>query len=137
MRSKLSPSRSSSSSKVMGLWREMSMPISCMTATAKGSSSPFCTPAEPTYIVAPNICLSSPAAIGERTAFMPHANNTAWGREGRSDAAIRSSTFPVQYADQREQPPRSIEIDRHFSLQTLHQDLRAVIVDGATAHIDC
>ena len=48
IRSKFSPSHSSSSSSVMGLWREMSKPISVMAETAKGSSSPLWTPAEPT-----------------------------------------------------------------------------------------
>jgi hypothetical protein len=31
--------------------------------------------------------LNRAAAIGERTAFMPQANSTAWGREVRSGAA--------------------------------------------------
>ena len=49
MRSKLSPSQSSSSSNVIGLWPEISWPSSAITATANGSSSPFLAPADFTY----------------------------------------------------------------------------------------
>ncbi len=48
IRSKFSPSQSSNSSKVIGRWREMSMPTSSRAATANGSSSSLRTPAEET-----------------------------------------------------------------------------------------
>src|SRR5579864_6928012 len=119
---------------VIGLWRAMSMPISSITATANGSSSPFCTPAEAIATVCPNSCCARPAAIGERTAFMPQANSTARGRKGRS--GIAASTLPVQDADQREQAAGGVDIDFHFLLEPLHQNARTVVVDGATAHVD-
>src|SRR5262249_54444455 len=111
-----------------------SMPISSIAATAKGSSSPFCTPAEPTRTAVPYNCCSRPAAIGERKEFIPHANKTAFGRGGRS--AIAASALPVQHADQRKQPARGIKIDRHLALQPLHQDVRAVVVNSAPPHVD-
>src|ERR1041385_6046742 len=110
----------------------MSTPISAMAATAKGSSSPRCTPAEPTYMVLPKNSRNKPAAIGERTEFSPQANNTACGRGG----AAKRSALPVQHADQREQAARGVDVDLHFVLEPLHQDTRAVVVDGAPSHVE-
>src|SRR5580692_9694419 len=134
MRSKLNPSFSSSSSKVTGLCREMSMPTSAMAATAKASSSPLRTPAEPTYVVRPNIWVNRPAAIGERTEFMPQANSTARGRV--TAAAIGLSALPVQHRDQGEQPPRGVEVDLDLALEPLHHDARALVVQPPAAHIE-
>src|SRR5215475_3165577 len=79
---------------------------------------------------------------------MPQANNTAWGREERSDADMpvlspehdaarhHALALPVQHADQGEQATRGIEIDHHLSLESFHQNTRTVIVNGAPAHID-
>src|SRR4051794_11200515 len=111
----------------------MSMPISSITATAKGSSSPGATPTDAVRIACPNISCISAAAIGERTAFIWQANSTARGRAARSAA---KSPSPVQDANQGEQAACGIGIDRDLPLQPLHQDARAVIVDGAAAHIE-
>ena len=46
----------------------------------------------------PNNCPNNPAAIGERTAFMPQANKTACGFAGRSDAAME--VYPFQCSTQ-------------------------------------
>src|SRR5947209_11471818 len=155
MRSKLSPSHSSISSNVIGLCLAMSRPSSSIAATANGSSSPLRTPAEPTY-VRPKKCLNSPAAIGERTEFIPHANSTACGLAERG-ASIGSDhlfehelvrkpvpTFrahalalPVQHADQREQAPRGVEVDADLFLEPLHQQFRTFVVQTTPPHIDC
>src|SRR2546423_15681157 len=103
-----------------------------MAATANGSSSPLRTPADPTY-VRPKKCLNSPAAIGERTELSPHANNTACGLAERG-ASI--SPLPVQHADQREQAPCGVEVEANLFLQALHQELGALVVQPAPAHID-
>src|SRR5271168_4781274 len=143
IRSKLSPSQSSSSSNVVGLWPEISWPSSAITATANGSSSPFLAPADLTYIAWGNIRCSRLSAIGERTLFKPHANSTACGLRVRGIAAVirmllygawpasiypgHALTLPVQHGDQREQPARGLEIDPHLALQSLLQRARSLV----------
>src|ERR1700743_1908779 len=133
IRSKLRPSQSSSSSNVIGLCCEMSWPSSAITATAKGSSSPFLTPAERTYNAWGNICCSRLCAIGDRTLLKPQANSTACGaRVGGAVIRLLSSgagppgqscafTLPVQDADQREKAAGGFEIDPHLALQPFLQ----------------
>src|ERR1700688_3138922 len=157
MRSKFSPSQSSSSSKVIGWWPEISWPSSAIAATANGSSSPLRTPADFTYSAFGNMCCSRLSDIGERTLFRPHANSTACGARGREGASTwlnffrlghdlfeqplhtfsgHALPFPVQHADQREQPAGGFEIDPHLALQALLQRARAFVVDAAAAHVD-
>src|SRR5215813_11073971 len=109
------------------------MPISFMAAIAKPSSSPLRTPAEATTKAFPNACRAKAAAIGERTEFCPQANSTARGFVGASSTR---SAFPVQDANEREQAPRGLEIDRHLVLEAIHQELRAFVVQRAPAHVD-
>src|SRR3981189_2216923 len=132
IRSKLSPSQSSSSSNVVGLWPEMSWPSSAITATANGSSSAFLTPADFTYSARGNICCSRLSAIGERTLLKPHANSTACGVR----AAIRALALRVQNGDQREQPAGGFEIAPPLAVQPFHQGARALVVNAAAAHVD-
>ena len=50
--------------------------------------------------------------------------------------AIALQPFPMQHADQREQPPRGVEIDLHLVLEPVHQDAGAFVVQAAPAHVD-
>src|SRR4051812_17507214 len=109
------------------------MPISFMAAMAKPSSSPLRTPAEATTKPLPKAWRIRAAAIGERTEFCPQANSTARAFVSPSP---NPSPFPMQDADEREQAPRGFEIDRHFVLQALHQELRAFVMQRAAAHVD-
>src|SRR6516162_5330847 len=45
-------------------------------------------------------------------------------------------SFPVQHADQREQPPGGFEIYPYLAFQPLLQGARAFIVNAAPAHVD-
>src|SRR5262245_38287317 len=134
IRSKSRPSSiSSSSSKVIGWCSAISMPTSFMATTANPSRSPLRTPAEEAENVLPNICRNSAAAIGERTEFCPQANSTA---RGFGSGSLTLSPLPVQDGDEREQPPRGLEIDRNLVLEPLHQQLRALVMQGAAAHVE-
>src|SRR5579863_6064532 len=82
----------------------------------------------------PNICANKPAAIGERTELSPQANSTARGCV--ADAGIAPSPLPVQHRDQREQPPRRVEIELDLALEPLHEDVRGLVVQGAAAHVE-
>src|SRR5215471_16481884 len=138
MRSKLSPSQSSSSSNVIGRCFEMSSPSSSIAASAKGSSSPLRAPADATYETWPNRWRNSAAAIGERTELSPQANSTACGRAMIGAAPISPSALalPVQHGDQREQVARRVEVDDDLVLEPLHQELGALVVQRAPAHVD-
>ena len=73
-----------------------------------------------------------------RRAHRVHAageQHRLWARTALGLLPPRSA-LPVQHADQREQPARGVEIDRHLVLEPLHQDVRAVVVDAAPAHVD-
>src|SRR5437660_1289902 len=106
----------------------MSCPNSCITATAKGSISAFLTPTERTYSVFGNMDFNRLSAIGERTLFNPHANNTACGL--RTRAGVTTLAFPVQHGNQCKEAARGLEIDTHLAIQPLHQCTRAFIVDA-------
>src|SRR5665647_829751 len=103
------------------------------------------------------MCCSRLSAIGERTLLRPHANSTACGMRTRGGVSTWLSLFrlghdllekplrtfsghalpfPVQHADQREQPARGLEIDPHLALQALLQRARAFVMDAAAAHVD-
>ena len=85
---------------------------------------------------------ASASAIGERIAFMPHMNSTAPGRFRASHPAcsVAAATITLipasEHTDQREQPPRRIEIDFDLAVEPVHQRLRALVVDAAPAHVD-
>src|SRR5712672_1900615 len=111
----------------------MSMPISFMAAMAKPSSSPLRTPTEETTNPLPNAWRMRAAAIGERTEFCPQANSTA---RGFVSGSPNPSPFPMQDADEGEQAPCGLEINRHLVLEALHQKLRAFVVQRTAAHID-
>src|SRR5579883_1459508 len=65
----------------------------------------------------------------------PQANSTARG--GFAGAGIRgSSPLPVQYRDQREQSPRGVEVELDLALESLHEDARAFVMQGAAPHIE-
>src|SRR5262245_65730304 len=106
-----------------------------MTATANQSGSPLRTPAEAILSTPANICRASAAAIGERTEFCPQANSTDLGFNAGSGAPT-ASALPMQHADEREQPPRGLEIDQNLALEALHQELGALVVECAAAHVE-
>src|SRR6185369_3100769 len=128
MRSKDSSSRSS---KVFDLCLAISMPISSSTAMTKPSISWARTPTESTKMRCPWICFRIASAIGDRTEFIVQQNRTALGRS----PAIRLHS-DMQRADQREQPSRGVEVDLDLARQALAQDLRALVVQSPSAHVD-
>ena len=42
----------------------------------------------------------------------------------------------MEHADQREQPPRRVEIDRDLAVEPVHQHLGRLVVEGAARHVD-
>src|SRR3954447_11291759 len=66
---------------------------------------------------------------------MPQANSTAFGLAGRTGGDTRSA-LPVQHADEREQAARGVEVDLDLFLQPLLEQIRALIVQSAPAHVD-
>src|SRR6185312_5080012 len=76
-------------------------------------------------------CLSSASAIGERIELKVQARSTLEG----SRAIFRSGP-DMQDAEQREEPARGAEVDHHALGQPLAQQLRAFVVQAATAHVD-
>src|SRR5690349_6839224 len=81
------------------------------------------------------MCRNSAAAIGERTELSPQANSTACGR-AMIGAPIPVSPFPVQHGNQREEAARGVEIDADLVLEPLHQELGALVLEPAPAHVD-
>src|SRR3954471_3722521 len=47
-----------------------------------------------------------------------------------------ASSLPMEYADQSEQAACGIEIEHYLARQTLHQDVGALVVERAPAHIE-
>src|SRR5712671_1582455 len=76
-------------------------------------------------------CLSSASAIGERIELKVQARSTLEGSR-----AMPRSGPDMQYAEKREESARSAEIDRHALGQPLAQQLRALVVQRAPAHVD-
>src|SRR5262249_37915376 len=109
---------SSSSWKLLARCRLMSMPISSITATAKGSSSPARTPTESTKTRRLCRSLNRPSAIGERKAFSVQQKRTLPGR-----SAIRSphSTPDMEDTDEGEETACSIAVDLNLTDQPLAQ----------------
>src|SRR5882757_1384145 len=65
------------------------------------------------------------------------ASARARSRIQRSDMIdMKYLTPDVQHADQREQPPRGIEIDLDLVVETLLEHLGAVVVQASPRHVD-
>src|SRR3954447_21866687 len=47
-----------------------------------------------------------------------------------------ASSLPMEYADQSEQAACGIEIEHYLACQTLHQDIGALVVERAPAHVE-
>src|SRR5215469_3957771 len=81
--------------------------------------------------------LNSAAAMGERTTFCPQANSTDCGCAtiGAAIAALPLA-LPVQHGDEREQVAGGVEIDSDLVLEALDQEIGALVVQRAPAHVD-
>src|SRR5271154_6631026 len=108
----------------------MSIPISSMTAMAKGSTGCACTPTESTKTRRACRRRSIAAAIGERIELKLQAKSTLPGSR-----AIHSAS-DVQHADEGEEPARGVEVDLDLVRQPLPQQLRALVVQAAPAHVE-
>src|SRR4029078_11893608 len=113
---------------------DRSMPISSMTATAKGSVSPARTPADSTYMRLPAWWRGWAAAIGERTALRRQAKRTAPGRSACPTG--KASSLPVERADEREQASRRGDVDEDLALEPLHEEAAAFVMQAAPSHVD-
>src|ERR1700730_14606478 len=62
-------------------------------------------------------------------------------RRGEAEASTRigmaGSATQVQHANQREQAAGGVVVDRHLAGEALGQQLRAFIMQGTAADIDC
>src|SRR5512145_196969 len=67
--------------------------------------------------------------MGERSAFWVQANSTLPGRSA-------NSATNVQDADQGEQAPRRLAVDRDLALERVGELLRALVVQPAATHVD-
>src|SRR3954462_11773109 len=47
-----------------------------------------------------------------------------------------ASSLPMEYADQSEQAAGGIEIEHHLACETLHQNVGALVVERAPAHVE-
>src|SRR5262249_42002922 len=106
------------------------MPSSSITATAKGSIGRGRTPTESTKIRRACSCRSIAAAIGERIALWLQANSTLPGRR------MPASAPDVPHAQQGEEPRRGIEVDLDLVRELLSEQLGALVVKAAAAHVD-
>src|SRR3546814_3468681 len=93
--SKLSSSRSS---RVFARCRDRSMPISSITATANGSSSPARTPTESTKIRCLWKCFRIASAIGERIELWVQTKSTLVGRRSEEHTSELQSLMRISYA---------------------------------------
>src|SRR4051794_15662695 len=66
---------------------------------------------------------------------MPQANSIACGLADRTGGDTRSA-LPVQHADEREQAACGVEVDLDLFLQPLLEQVRALVVQPAPAHVD-
>src|SRR5579871_5002136 len=94
------------------------------------------------------------APITERTVFMVQANSTAPGRFRRSRSSfppggastsvpLRAApsrdmalALPVQRANQGEEPPRGIKVNRDLAGEALLQDAASLVVQAPPPHVD-
>src|SRR6185436_3457091 len=60
------------------------------------------------------------------------AGACTWAGENQGGESL----FQVQRRDQREQPPRRVEIDLDLAFEPLAQQMRAVVMQPAPAHVD-
>src|SRR5262249_60793770 len=54
----------------------------------------------------------------------------------RAHPTRNASSRPMKYGDEREQPPRRIEVEGHLIPEALHQKLRALVMQPAPSHVD-
>src|SRR5579864_2728169 len=76
-------------------------------------------------------CFSSASAIGERMELKVQAKSTLPGSRD-----IAASGPQMQHAEQREEAPRGVEIDGDALGDAFAQQLRALVVERAPAHVD-
>ena len=102
---------SSRSSKLLAWWRLRSAPISSITATAKGSSSPSSGLQAAAVDVDPVAEHQLHQPLGHRRAdAVEVAGEQHRARKPRGPTAMPRSAPPVQGADQGEEPPGGVEV---------------------------
>src|SRR5688572_18546731 len=75
------------------------------------------------------------AAIGERTEFMVHAKRTAPGSSWPPSPSTPLA-LPMQRADEREEPPRGVAVERDLAFEPFAECPAALVVQRAAAHVD-
>src|SRR5262249_62420220 len=71
----------------------------------------------------------------------PSGSARSWARRrtappAAAAAAAIASSLPMQHADQGEQAPCGVEVELHLARQPIHQDIGALVVQGAAGHVE-